>query len=120
MSLYIVSFTRNPLLINTSLSPAPHSVIPPTIRSRSNPIWKSGAIGNKRELNGSDRKLSGNERQRSGMVGKAVGDLLPPITLLPRSSRCIYDLKKNARVHRSYLDLNWSAKILVFYALFRL
>ena len=54
-------------------------VIPPfhwaTIRSRSKPIWKSGPIGNKRELNGSDHKLSGNERQRSGMVGKVGGDL---------------------------------------------
>ena len=54
-------------------------VIPPfhwaTICSRSKPIWKSGRIGDKRELNGSDRKLIGNERQRSGMVGKVGGDL---------------------------------------------
>ena len=39
--------------------------------------------------------------------------LVTPFTMYPRS-------QKNAGVHRSYSDLNWSAKIQVFYALFRL
>ena len=63
------------------------NLIPPfhwdTIRSRSEPIWKSGPIGNKRELNGSDRKLSGNERQRSSMVGNVRGDLFERVQRLP-------------------------------------
>ena len=39
--------------------------------------------------------------------------LVTLFTMYPRSH-------KNAGVHRSYLDLSWSAKIRVFYALFRL
>ena len=53
---------------------------------------------------------------------RAVTDtrhLMPPL----HSSRALHDvstISKNAGVHRSYSDLNWSAKIQVFYALFRL
>ena len=36
------------------------------------PIWKSGPIGNKRELNGSDRKLSGNGAAWSGRSGQSL------------------------------------------------
>ena len=60
-------------------------LIPPfhwaTIRSRSKPIWKSGPIGNKRELNGSDRKLSGNVAAWSGRSGAIFERVqrLPPI-----------------------------------------
>ena len=44
---------------------------------------------------------------------------MPPL----HSSHALHDvstISKNAGVHRSYSDLNWSAKIRVFYALFRL
>ena len=49
-----------------------HPVHWATIRSRSKPIWKSGPIGNKRELNDSDRKLSGNERQSRESRGRSL------------------------------------------------
>ena len=57
----------------------PMMVIPPfhwtTIRSRSKPIWKSGPIGNKRELNGSDRALSGDERRGREVWGWSLNVL---------------------------------------------
>ena len=84
-----------------------HSLIPPfhwaTIRSRSEPTWKSGPIGNKRELNGSDCKLSSNERQRSGMVGKVGGDLWTCSKIAPDLSR-----SSVRSVSRSLFIVSWS------------
>ena len=84
-------------------------LIPPfhwaTIRSRSKPIWKSGPIGNKRELNGSDCKLSGNERQRCGVVGKVGGDLWTCSKIAP-------DLRGSGTGRRSSVrSVGWSSPI---------
>ena len=77
-----------------------------TICSRSKPIWKSGPIGNKRELNGSDRKLIGNERQRSGMVGKVGGDLWTCTKIAP-------DLRWSGMGRRSSVrSVSWSSLII--------
>ena len=84
-------------------------LIPPfhwaTIRSRSKPIWKSGPIGNKCELNGSGRKLSGNEWQRSGMGGNVGGDFLMCSKIAP-------DLRGSGTGHRSSVrSVSWSSLI---------
>ena len=93
--------------------PVRQSFIPPfhwaTIRSRSKPIWKSGPIGNKRELNGSDRKLSGNQRQRSGMVGKVGGDLWTCSKIAPDLRGSGTERRSSVRsVSRSSLIVSWS------------
>ena len=79
-----------------------------TIRSRFKPIWRSGPIGNKRELNGGDPKLSGNKRQRSGMSGnggKVGGDLWTCSKIAP-------DLIASGKGRRSSVkSVSWSSLI---------
>ena len=79
------------------------------IRSRFKPIWRSGQIGNKRELNGGDPKLSGNERQWSGVVGKVGGDLWTCSKIAPNLIGSGTGLRSSVRsVSWSSLIVSWS------------